>query len=229
MRKRLAAEAIGTFALVLVGTGAIVLNDVTGGDVTHIGISLAFGLIVTAMIFAFGGVSGAHINPAVTIGLWRAGRFQRGEVAPYIASQCLGAILASGLLRVLYPMHETLGATEPAGSLAQSFALELCLTLVLMSVILHFATNPLSSRISAGLAIGAVVGLEAYFAGPTTGASMNPARSLGPALVSFRFEVLWIYVVATVLGALAAVPLCRLWSSRAGCCASVDAVKRESS
>lgn len=195
------AEAIGTFALVFVGTGAIVVNDTMGGALGHIGVSLAFGIVVTGMIHAVGKVSGAHINPAVTIGFWLARRHDAREVAPYIASQCAGAIAASTLVAVIFAEHATLGATLPAGSLAQSFALEVVITFVLMFVILGVVLGPEEHSPLGGVVIGGTVAMCALFAGPICGASMNPARSLGPALLSGQLASLWLYIAAPVLGA----------------------------
>ena len=207
---KLAAEFFGAFALVFAGTGAIVINDVTGGAVTHAGIALTFGLVVLAMIYTVGDVSGAHLNPAVTLGFFAAGRCGMTTVLSYTTSQLLGATAASLLMRVLFPQNETLGITLPAGSVLQSFILETVLTFILMWVILSVSTGAKEKGITAGIAVGSVIGLEAMFAGPISGASMNPARSVGPALVSMHFENLWIYLVAPVLGALIAVPVCRL-------------------
>jgi aquaporin Z len=207
---KLAAEFFGTFALVFAGTGAIVINDVTGGAVTHAGIALTFGLVVLAMIYTVGDVSGAHLNPAVTLGFFAAGRCGMTTVFSFIVSQLLGAAAASLLLRFLFPQNATLGITLPAGSVLQSFILEVVLTFILMWVILSVSTGAKEKGITAGIAVGSVIGLEAMFAGPISGASMNPARSFGPALVSMHFEYLWIYLVAPVLGALIAVPVCRL-------------------
>src|SRR5262249_10928766 len=139
--RRLSAELVGTFALVFAGTGAITINDVSGGAVTHVGVALTFGLVVLAMVYAVGDVSGAHLNPAVTLGFLAARRFDPRWVAPYVACQCAGAALASGLLRVLFPAHPTLGATLPAGAAVQSFVLEAVLTLLLMFVILSVSTG----------------------------------------------------------------------------------------
>ena len=156
-----------------------------------------------------GDVSGAHLNPAVTLGFFAARRFPGREIFPYVASQCAGALLASSLLRFLFPRNETLGGTFPAGSVAQSFVLELVLTCILMFVILSVSTGAKERGITAGIAVGGVIALEALFAGPICGASMNPARSLGPALVSGRLASLWIYLVAPVAGAFLGVIICR--------------------
>jgi aquaporin Z len=199
------AEMLGTFALVFAGTGAIVINDVTNGAVSHVGIGLTFGLVILAMIYALGDISGAHFNPAVTVGFWLAQRFEGRKVFPYILSQCAGAVLASLLLRLLFPTHPTLGATRPAGAALQSFVLEITLTFLLMLVILKVSTGAKEKGITAGIAVGAVVALEALFAGPISGASMNPARSLAPAIVSFTFTHVWIYILAPLTGAFLAV------------------------
>lgn len=215
------AELFGTFALVFAGTGAIVINDVTGGSVTHVGVSLTFGLIVTAMVYTVGNVSGAHLNPAVTFGFWVSGRFTGQKVLPYVISQCAGAFVASGLLRLLFPQDATLGATIPSGSIAQSFGLEIVLSLLLMFVILNVSVGAKETGVMAGVAIGAVVGLEALFAGPITGASMNPARSLAPAIVSGNLHLLWIYLLAPFLGAYLGVWGCRCVQEK-GCCAKLQ-------
>lgn len=215
--RRLAAEFVGTFALVFAGTGAIVINDVSSGTVSHVGIALTFGLVVLAMIYAVGDVSGAHLNPAVTLGFCAARRLGVGWVVPYLASQCAGAVLASVVLRLLFPAHPTLGATVPAGGAVQSFVLEAILTFMLMFVILSVSTGPKEKGTMAGIAVGAVIALEALFAGPISGASMNPARSLAPALVSFRLDSVWVYLTAPVLGALASVLACRCVQEK-GCC-----------
>jgi aquaporin NIP len=211
------AEFFGTFALVFAGTGAIVINSASGGVITHAGIALTFGLIVLAMIYTVGDISGAHLNPAVTLGFFAARRFPGRTVVPYVASQLLGAIAASLLLHFLFPQDKALGLTLPAGSAMQSFVLEAALTFVLMWVILSVSSGAQEKGITAGIAVGSVIALEAMFAGPISGASMNPARSLGPAVVSFHFEDLWIYLTATVLGAVLAVPLCRVIRG-ADCC-----------
>jgi aquaporin Z len=215
------AEIFGTFALVFGGTGAIVINEVSGGAVTHAGVALAFGLVVLAMIYAVGEVSGAHLNPAVTIGFFLARRFPTRRVLPYVASQCLGAFLASGLLHVLFPSNVALGATVPAGPGVQSFILEFVLTVLLMFVILSVSTGAKEKGITAGIAVGAVIAFEAMFAGPISGASMNPARSLAPAVVSNQLGSLWVYLIAPVLGAAAAVLMCRCIHERP-CCSAIS-------
>lgn len=214
------AEIFGTFALVFAGTGAIVINDVSGGTVTHAGIALTFGLVVLSMIYAVGEVSGAHLNPAVTIGFFLARRFPGRRVLPYIISQCAGAFLASELLHLLFPSSATLGATLPAGSAVQSFILEYVLTLLLMFVILSVSTGAKEKGITAGIAVGAVIAFEAMFAGPISGASMNPARSLAPAVVSGHLASLWVYLVAPVLGAATAVLTCRCIHD-SPCCSAI--------
>ena len=215
--KKLAAEFIGTFALVFAGTGAIVIDETTGGTVTHVGVALTFGLIVLAMIYTVGDISGAHLNPAVSLGFLVARRFPLRQAIPYIASQCGGALAASGTLHFLFPQNEKLGATVPAGSATQSFVLEVILTAILMFVILGVSTGAAEKGITAGIVVGAVVGLEAIFAGPICGGSMNPARSLAPSLISGHFQHVWIYLLAPVTGACIGVLGCRCVRER-GCC-----------
>lgn len=198
------AELLGTFCLVFAGTGAIVINDVYG-SVSHPGIALTFGFVVMAMIYSIGDVSGAHINPAVTIAFWARGKFATKDVGPYLIAQLVGALVASIVLRLLFSDHDHLGSTLPSGTWQQSFLLEFILTAILMFVIFCVSSGSRETGIMAGAAIGATVGLEAMFAGPVCGASMNPARSLAPAIVSGTFTHLWVYVVATTLGALFAV------------------------
>ena len=216
--KKCVAEFIGTFALVFAGTGAIIINEVSGGLITQVGIALTFGLIVLAMIYTVGDISGAHLNPAVSLGFFAARRFPLRSLIPYVVSQCAGAFVATLILRVLFPESATLGATLPAGSAVQSFVLELILTAILMFVILNVSTGAAEKGITAGIAVGAVIGLEAMFAGPISGASMNPARSLAPAVISQHLSTLWIYLVAPIAGALLAVVGCRCVREE-GCCA----------
>lgn len=206
-RRKMAAECFGTFCLVFAGTGAIVINQATGGTVTHPGVALTFGLVVMTMIYALGDVSGCHLNPAVSLGLRMAGLLEKRLVYPYIISQLGGAILASLALRLLFPESTTLGATHPAGGALQSVGLECLLTLVLMFTILAFAKRSGPANPLAGMVIGGVIALEAMFAGPICGASMNPARSLAPALVELDLRNLWIYLAGPFSGAFLAVSL----------------------
>jgi aquaporin Z len=204
MRKYI-AEIIGTFALIFCGTGAIIVNQETGGTITHAGIAVTWGLIVAAMIYTVGDISGAHLNPAVTIAFWVAKVFPAKEIIPYLTSQAIGAFLASLTLNYLFPANNTLGATLPSGTPVQSFILELILTFLLMFTIIHVAKGSKEQGMFAGLAIGSVVLLEAMFAGPICGASMNPIRSLSPAILSGHTEHLWVYLIAPFLGAIVAV------------------------
>jgi aquaporin NIP len=215
--KKLVAEFLGTFGLVFTGTGAIIINGACRGAVTHVGISMTFGLMVLAMIYTFGDVSGAHLNPAVTAAFALARRFSWKNVPGYIFAQLAGAFAASGLLRFLFPSDEKLGTTLPTGSVGQSFILETVLTFFLMLVILSVSTGSKEKGITAGVAIGSIIGLEAMFAGPICGASMNPARSLAPAMVSGHVQCLWVYVLAPILGAALAVPACCAFRE-ADCC-----------
>ena len=178
--RKLAAEVFGTFSLVFAGTGAIIINDMSGGTITHVGVAFTFGLIVLAMIYTLGDVSGCHLNPAVTLGFFAARRFEWKRVLPYILAQCAGALLASLALRAMFPSHPTLGATLPADTAIQSWVMEFVLTLILMVVILSVSTGSQETGVLAGVAVGSVIALEAMFAGPVSGASMNPARSLTP-------------------------------------------------
>ena len=221
LSRRLCAEASGTFCLVFAGTGAVIVNEVTGGGVTHVGVALTFGLVVMALVYALGKSSGCHINPAVTLGLCAAGRFNRTFVMPYIVSQCAGASLASCTLRRLFPESRTLGATIPTGSDLQSLALGFVLALILMFVVRSMSFGGSEDNLLAGVAIGGVIGFEALVGGPISGASMNPARSLAPAVVAMQLDHVWVYVVAPIAGALASVPLCRCIHS-SPCCSSGD-------
>ena len=201
VKSKLIAEAIGTFCLVFAGTGAVVVDQVTGGKVGGLGISLVFGLIVLAMIYTIGHVSGAHMNPAVTLGFYSAGRHKANELLPYIAAQLAGAVVASLALKFLFAGRSTnLGITMPAGSEAQSFVLELIMSFMLMFTIMGVATDDKAEGAMAGIAIGGMIALEAAFGGPISGASMNPARSFAPALVSGNFSHHWLYWIAPIMG-----------------------------
>jgi len=218
MMKKYWAELFGTYILVFVGTGAIMINEITGGTVSHLGVGLSFGLVVMAMIYTIGDISGAHINPAVTLAFAVAKRFPKNQILPYISFQLVGAILASASLYFMFPEANTMGQTLPLkGNWLQSFMLELVLTFILMFVVLNVSTGAKEKGITAALAIGGVVAFEATFAGPICGASMNPARSIAPALFSGDLTHLWLYVVATTLGAVLAVYSCRLIQSK-DCC-----------
>lgn len=205
--KKYVAEIIGTFILVFCGTGAMVIDQQTGGAVSHVGVSITWGLVVMCLIYSIGNVSGCHINPAVSIAFTVAGRFKARLLPGYILSQLTGALLASFTLKLLFPTSQLLGATMPIGSETQSFILELLLTFFLMLVIMSTAHGSKEQGQVAGIAIGAVVGLEAMFAGPVCGASMNPARSLAPAIMSGHLEHLWLYLVAPIAGAALAIPV----------------------
>jgi MIP family channel proteins len=211
------SEYIGTFALVFAGTGAIIINDVSGGVITHLGIGLVFGLIIMTMIYALGEISGAHFNPAVSFGFWLAKRLPLKEFFPFVISQVLGGVTASIFLKIFFPLHKTLGTTLPNSiSPTGDFIFETVLTFFLMFVIIHVSHGAKEKGLMAGVAIGGMVALEAVFAGPITGASMNPARSLAPALVSGHLEFLWIYLTAPFLGAALAIFSCCLL--REECC-----------
>lgn len=204
MRKYL-AELVGTFAIVFCGTGAIIINQEASGVITHLGVAITFGLIVGLMIYTLGGISGAHFNPAVTIAFSIAKEFPISQIPSYIISQAIGAFMASITLHFLFPNNILLGSTLPAGLPMQSFVLEFILTFMLMLVILHVAKGSKEQGLVAGLVIGSVVLVEALFAGPICGASMNPIRSIAPAVVSGHLEHLWIYMLAPTFGAILAV------------------------
>jgi aquaporin Z len=206
--------------MIFCGTGAMTINEVTGGDVAHVGIAITWGLIVMAMIYAFAETSGAHFNPAVTIAFAYAKKFAWNEVPKYIIAQILGGILASLILWFLFPASENLGATIPSVDVWRAFVLELLLTFFLMLVIINVSTGSKEIGVVAGIAIGSVVLLEAMFAGPITNASMNPARSIAPAIIAGKLQHLWMYIVAPILGALLAVVSCRLVKEENCCDAS---------
>ncbi|MDA9311907.1 aquaporin, partial [Polaribacter sp.] len=193
------------------------VNEVTGGDVTHVGIAITWGLIVMAMIYAFGETSGAHFNPAVTIAFAYAKKFAWKEVPKYIIAQVLGAFAASLILCYLFPTSEYLGATISTVDVGRAFVMELLLTFFLMVVIINVSTGSKEIGIIAGIAVGAVVLLEAMFAGPITNASMNPARSIAPAIVAGKMQHLWMYILAPILGAILAVISCKLVKEE-NCC-----------
>ncbi len=208
--KKLLAEFLGTYAVVFACTGAATINQQFNGVITLVGMAIVCGLIVMSMIYAFGEISGAHFNPAVSIGFTIAGRFPVKQLVPYIASQFAGGLLASLTLRLMFPASEMLGANMPSGSDMQSLVMEFILTFFLMLVILNVALGSKEQGMFAGIAIGAVVALEVMFAGPVSGGSMNPVRSFSPSLVSGHLEHVWIYLTAPVIGAAAAIPVFKI-------------------
>ncbi len=199
--RRAIAELIGTFALVTAGCGAIIVDTQTGGSISHVGVALTFGLIILVMIAASGHISGAHFNPAVTLAFALTRHFPAREVPFYVGGQVGGAVLGAGILRILFPTSATLGTTVPAGDALQSFVLEILLSAVLMYVIIAVAKDTRAAGHLAALAIGSTVALDALWGGPVSGASMNPARSFGPALLSGVWRDHWVYWLGPVLGA----------------------------
>ena len=217
--KNYISEILGTFILVFCGTSAMAVNDITNGAVTHVGIGITWGFIVIAMIYAFGDISGAHFNPAVTIAFAFAKKFQWQEVPKYLTSQFIGAITASIVVWYLFPESENLGGTHTILPPFKAFIVELLLTFILMLVIINVSTGSKETGIVAGIAIGGVVMLEALFAGPITNASMNPIRSLAPAIMSGKYDNLWLYLTAPIIGALLAVVSCKL-VKKENCCSN---------
>ena len=196
----LVAEAIGTFALVFAGAGAVMVDAKTGA-LGQVGIAITFGLVIMTMIYAVGHISGAHFNGAVTFAFALTRHFPWPRALGYWAAQLTGALLAAFLLRALLGDIADVGATLPSGSQAQSFVFELVMTAFLMFVILAVATDTRAVGEAAAIAIGGTIALDAMFGGPISGASMNPMRSIGPAIASGNFQALWLYIVAPVLGA----------------------------
>ena len=207
--KKYLSEFIGTFSMIFCGCGAMVINDFTGGTITHPGVAITWGLIVMSMIYAFGDISGAHFNPAVTLGFAVAKKFSWREVPKYMIAQFFGAIAASFTLLFLFPESD-LGATIPTIEPLKVFIIELLLSFFLMVVIINVSTGSKEIGPVAGIAVGSVILLEAMFAGPITGASMNPARSIAPAVVSGNIADLWIYIFAPIIGCVLAVVSCKL-------------------
>jgi aquaporin NIP len=206
--RQLLAEASGTFALVFFGTGSIIIDEQTH-IVGNVGIALTFGVIIMIMIYVFAGISGAHFNPAVTIGFVGASLFKTKKIIGYIFAQLIGAFIASALLRLLFPHNTSLGSTFPFVGHWQTFVIEFILTFLLMSCIIYSSQGSKLLKPYAALIIGGVIFLEALLAGPFTGASMNPARSFSSALVSGSTSGLWIYLVAPIMGAFTASLLCK--------------------
>ncbi len=202
LARRVGAEFVGTFALVLAGCGAIIVNSNTGA-LGHGGVAASFGLVVGVMIAATGHISGAHFNPAVTIAFATARHFPWREVPIYIGGQLLAAVTAATCLRILFGNVAVLGATVPGDSYLQAFWLEMLLTFFLMFVIISVATDTKAAGQLAAIAIGGTVALGALWGGPNTGASMNPARSFGPALVAGVWDGHWLYWLGPIVGAAA--------------------------
>lgn len=214
---KILAEIIGTAALVLMGCGAIIVNDLHGGVLGHIGVSLSFGLVVMIMIYSIGNISGAHLNPAVSLGFYLTKRLELSTMLQYIISQLIGAILAASFLKLTFPTHQTLGMTIPSVNVLSAFIIEVILTALLMFVILNISTGHKEKGIMAGVAVGGTIMLEALVAGPLTGASMNPARSLAPALLTGDFTNIWIYLIAPFVGIMLVYPSCK-WIQGKECC-----------
>lgn len=207
LNSRYIAEFVGTFIMVFAGCGAIVVNDLHGGVLGHLGVNTVFGLVVMAVIYSIGNISGAHINPAVTIGFWAVGKMEKIDVLWYVVVQFAGAIFAAFLLSLFFTGHQTLGSTLPVISTFRAVIFEAAISFILMFVILNISTGHKEKGIMAGVAVGGTVGLLALFGGPVTGASLNPARSIGPMLISGHFHQMWIYIVGPIIGMLAAKPV----------------------
>jgi aquaporin NIP len=200
--RRAGAEALATFALVFAGCGAIVANAEYDGTLGSVGVGLVFGLVIMVMVYATGHLSGAHINPAVTVAFTLSRHFPARDAVAYVAAQLAGALAGAMLLLAVWPDQPAdLGATVPSVGTGSALVYELVLTAVLMFVIMAVATDTRAVGAAAAIAIGGTVGLDALFGGPVTGASMNPARSFGPALAAGQWTDFWIYVLAPVAGA----------------------------
>lgn len=199
--KKYVAEFIGAFAIVFFGCGAMVVDVLKDGIIGHVGVNVSFGVIVAVMIYSFGNVSGAHFNPAVTIAFYISKKFDGNKVLPYIGSQILGGIVGALFLKIIFPTTTTFGENIPAGTVFQAFALELVMTFFLMLIIHSVSTGHMEKGIMAGVAIGGYIAIEGYIAGPFSSSSMNPARSIGPAIVSGNYTLLWVFLLAPVIGA----------------------------
>lgn len=203
---RLAAEAIGTFGLVFLGAGAAAVNAWSHGAVSHTGISLTFGAVILVAVYSLGHISGAHLNPAVTFGFWVARRFPARDVAPYITAQLAGATAGAFALRVAVGSFAVFATTRPAIPVPSALGVEIVLSFFLMLVVMAVATDSRVAGEVAGLAVGFIVMVDALMGGPLTGASMNPARSFGPALATGQWASHWIYWIGPLIGMAAAVP-----------------------
>lgn len=209
--KQYISEALGTFTMIFCGCGAMTVNEITGGSISHVGVAITWGLVVMGMIYAFGDISGAHFNPAVTIGFAFAKKFSWSKVPQYILSQFIGAIVAMFLLWFLFPESQFLGETTPAVGFPpyKAAILEFLLTFFLMVVIINVSTGSKEIGTMAAIAVGGIILLEAMFAGPMTKASMNPVRSIAPALFTGNLKDLWLYILAPICGALVGVSSCK--------------------
>jgi aquaporin NIP len=201
LARRAAAEGLAVFALVFAGCGAMISNA-EGGDLGTVGIALVFGLVIMVMVYATGHLSGAHINPAVTLAFTLTRHFPAREAGAYLGAQVAGAVAASLVLLAVWPSQPAeLGATVPSIGVGSALVYEVVMTAILMFVIMAVATDTRAVGAAAAIAIGGVIGLDALFGGPITGASMNPARSFGPALVSREWDEFWVYLVGPFVGA----------------------------
>lgn len=204
MRKYL-SEFIGTFILIFVGTGCVVVDQQTNGALGLQGIATVWGLAIIALVYAFGDISGTHLNPAVTVAFAIDKRFDWKEVPPYLVAQFVGALAGSFALHFLFPENKTLAITQPSGTEWQSLILEVIMMFILMLVILRVSIGAKEKGITAGIAIGGTVWLLVLFGGPISGTSLNPTRSLAPAIVVGNFQSLWLYIAAPFAGAILAV------------------------
>jgi aquaporin NIP len=202
LARRALAEGFAAFALVFAGAGAVIANSEYGEALGTVGIALVFGLVIMVMVYATGHLSGAHINPAVTLAFTLTRHFPRREAAAYVVAQCAGATVAGFLLLAIWPSKPAeLGATIPSVGVGSAVAYELILSAFLMFVVMAVATDTRAVGAAAAIAIGGTIGLDALFGGPVTGASMNPARSLGPSLAAWEWHDFWVYLVGPVAGA----------------------------
>jgi aquaporin NIP len=208
--KKYISEFLATFILLFIGTGSVVVNQQTNGALGLPGIAAVWGFVIIALIYAFGDISGTHINPAVTIAFAADGRMEWKEVPFYLIFQLAGAFAGSALLKFLFPANITLGITQPSGTLIQSLILEIVMTFILMMVVLRVSVGAKEKGITAGIAIGATVWMLVLFGGPISGTSLNPTRSIAPAVITGNLQNLWIYIIGPLSGALLSVAAHRL-------------------
>ncbi|KAK1410371.1 hypothetical protein QVD17_36907 [Tagetes erecta] len=202
LAQKMLAEFIGTFCIIFIGCGSVVVNKLYGGIVTFPGICVTWGLIVMTMIYTVGHVSGAHFNPAVTISLYLLGLCPSEEVAFYILSQVLGSLFGSGTLTMIFSVTpEAYFGTMPSGSAIQSFVVEIIITFILMFIVSGATIDHRAIKKQGGIVVGMTIIMNVFVAGPISGASMNPARSLGPAIVKLKFKAIWVYICGPIIGA----------------------------